>query len=331
MPDVTIALSEPPRPPAVILARTRHERLHLRDASVAHPRWETARAAALELGRGWWTSLGAAWAWIVAALRAARRTAASTGTGMREMAIALAAYGVYNLVRGLFGGSIAEGRENAAHLVSLEKALGLYIEPDAQHAFVHHSLGMPFWNTFYVASQVIVLPLTLFLVYRYRRPAYAFVRNMAILSWSAGLVVYALMPVAPPRLLASGFTDTVSQQTFFDLDSDFIRAFYNPVAAMPSLHVGMAPVVAWALIRLTPWMWTRALGWIYPVLIAVDIVVTGNHYVLDIAGGLAVVLPAAALAAWIVRVRPDVAVAGDPAPPPHPAPRPQPERERTRT
>ena len=123
----------------------------------------------------------------------------------------------------------------------------------------------------------------------------------------------------------------MSQQTFFDLDSDFIRAFYNPVAAMPSLHVGMAPVVAWALIRLTPWMWTRALGWIYPVLIAVDIVVTGNHYVLDIAGGLAVVLPAAALAAWIVRVRPDVAVTGDPAPPPHQQPQAAPQRERART
>lgn len=296
-----------------------------------HRRWEAARATALEIGRAWWASLAAAWAWTVAMLRSARRAAASTGTGVREMAIALGAYGVYNLVRGLFGGSIAEGRENAADLVSLERSLGLYIEPDAQHAFVHHSLGMPFWNTFYVVSQVVVLPLTLFLVYRYRRPAYAFVRNMAILSWSAGLVVYALLPVAPPRLLASGFTDTVSSQTFFDLDSDFIRAFYNPVAAMPSLHVGMAPVVAWALIRLTPWMWTRALGWIYPVLIAVDIVVTGNHYVLDIAGGLAVVLPAAALAAWIVRVRPDVAVAGDPAPPPHPAPQAQTRRERART
>jgi hypothetical protein len=298
-----------------------------------HRRWEAARATALEIGRAWWASLAAAWAWTVAALRAARRTAASTGTGVREMAIALGAYGVYNLVRGLFGGSLAEGRENAADLVSLEKSLGLFIEPDAQHAFVHHSLGMPFWNAFYVVSQVVVLPLTLFLVYRYRRPAYAFVRNMAILSWSAGLVVYALLPVAPPRLLTSGFTDTVSSQTFFDLDSDFIRAFYNPVAAMPSLHVGMAPVVAWALIRLTPWMWTRALGWIYPVLIAVDIVVTGNHYVLDIAGGLAVVLPAAALAAWIVRVRPDVAVAGDPAPPPHAAAQPQtgPQRERART
>ena len=50
------------------------------------------------------------------------------------------------------------------------------------------------------------------------------------------------------------------QEVVLDLDSDFVRAFYNPVAAMPSLHVGMAPVVAWALIRLTPWGWSHALG-----------------------------------------------------------------------
>ena len=296
------------------MARIRPERLHLRTAAAGHPRPDTARGALLELGRAWWASLAAAWAWVVAALRAARRVAAATGTGVRELVIALAAYGAYSLVRGLFGGSIAEGRENAADLIGAEKALGIYFEPDAQHAFVSHSLGMPFWNTLYVVSQVVVLPLTLFLVYRYSRPAYAFVRNMAIISWSAGLVVYALLPVAPPRLLASGFTDTVSQQTFFDLDSEFIRAFYNPVAAMPSLHVGMAPVVAWALIKLTPWVWTRALGWAYPVLIAVCIVVTGNHYVLDIAGGLAIVLPAAALAAWIVRARPEAAPAAPAVP-----------------
>ena len=164
-----------------------------------------------------------------------------------------------------------------------------------------HDLGMPFWNAFYVVSQVVVLPLTLFLVYRYARGSYAFLRNMALLSWSAGLVWYALQPVAPPRLLTSGFTDTVSSQTFFQLNSGFIRAFYNPVAAMPSLHVGMAPVVAWALIRLTPWMWSKALGVAYPLLVATSIVVTGNHFILDIAGGLAVVLPAAAISEWLVR------------------------------
>ena len=70
---------------------------------------------------------------------------------------------------------------------------------------------------------------------------------------------------------------------------------------MPSLHVGMAPVVAWALIKLTPWVWSKALGVAYPLLVATSIVVTGNHFILDIAGGLAVVLPAAAISAWLVR------------------------------
>ena len=286
------------------MARNRQERLDFRPATGGHPRSGSAWGTAHDVAAGWRGSLLTGWARVVAWLRAARTVAASTGSGFRELVIALSAYGAYSLVRGLFGGTITEGRANAADVVGVEKALGIYIEPDAQHAFVTHHLGMPFWNALYVVSQVVVLPLTLFLVYRYRRPAYAFVRNLAIISWSAGLVVYALLPVAPPRLLASGFTDTVSSQTFFDLDSDFIRAFYNPVAAMPSLHVGMAPVVAWALIRLTPWMWTRVLVWAYPVLISIDIVVTGNHWVLDIVGGLAIVLPAAVVAAWIVRSRP---------------------------
>jgi membrane-associated phospholipid phosphatase len=227
--------------------------------------------------------------------------ARSVGSGWREGLILAVAYGLYSLVKGVWGGSLEEGRRAAASLIDLEKSLGIYVEPDLQRFFVDHHLGMPFWNAFYVVSQVIVLPLTLFLVYRYARGSYAFVRNMAVLSWTAGVIWYALQPVAPPRLLASGFTDTVSSQTFFQLDSEFIRAFYNPVAAMPSLHVGMAPVVAWALIKLTPWLWTKALGIAYPLLVAVSIVVTGNHFILDIAGGLAVVLPAAAISAWLVR------------------------------
>ena len=258
---------------------------------------------------GWIARVWVAWCaaaradlgWLARAGHRARRAAASVGSGWREALIAVSAYGLYSLVRGLWGGSLEEGRRAAASLIDLEQALGVYVEPDLQRIFVEHDLGMPFWNAFYVVSQVIVLPLTLFLVYRYARGSYAFVRNMALLSWTAGVIWYALQPVAPPRLLESGFTDTVSTQTFFELDSGFIRAFYNPVAAMPSLHMGMAPVVAWALIRLTPWLWSKALGFAYPLLVAVSIVVTGNHFILDIAGGLAVVLPAAAISAWLVR------------------------------
>ena len=270
----------------------------------APARRERAAAGAARVAHAWGMHIRGDLSRLATALRAVRRGAASVGSGWREAAIMAAAYGLYSLVKGLWGGTLEEGRRAAAALIDLEQQLGIYVEPDLQGFFIRHDLGMPFWNAFYVVSQVIVLPLTLFLVYRYRRGSYAFLRNMAVISWTAGVIWYALQPVAPPRLLASGFTDTVSTQTFFQLDSEFIRAFYNPVAAMPSLHVGMAPVVAWALIRLTPWLWTRAIGVAYPLLVTVSIVVTGNHFILDIAGGLAVVLPAAAISAWLVREPP---------------------------
>jgi membrane-associated phospholipid phosphatase len=248
--------------------------------------WDArAAVAARELIAAWWAS--------------GRRAATSVGSGAREMLVMLMAYALYTLVRGMWGGTLEEGRESAAGIVAAERSLGIDVEEGLQSFFLRHDLGMPFWNVLYVASQVVVLPLTVFLVYRHRRHAYPFVRNLVLISWSAGVAWYALQPVAPPRLLEDGMVDTVSAQTPLDLDAGLVEAFYNPVAAMPSLHVGLAPVVAWALVRLTRWAWTRALGFAYPVLITVCVVVTGNHFVLDVAGGLAVVLPAA-LIAWLL-------------------------------
>jgi hypothetical protein len=155
---------------------------------------------------------------------------------------------------------------------------------------------MPFWNWFYLASQIVVLPATLALVFLFARHAFPLIRNLAILSWMAGVIWYAAQPVVPPRHAGVGIADTISTQTAFDLDGGFALFFYNPVAAMPSLHVGMAPVAAWALWRLTPWALTRTLGLAYPFVVGLTVVVTGNHYLLDIAGGLAVVLPAALIA-----------------------------------
>ncbi|MGD9571218.1 MAG: phosphatase PAP2 family protein [Thermoleophilia bacterium] len=244
--------------------------------------------------RSFLTGLAVAVAWV-------RARARHVGPGRVEAAVMLGAYGVYVMVRGVWGGTIPEGTANAVTIIDLEKDLGIWVEPAWQQFFAENNLGLPAWSAFYILSQVIVLPLTLFLVFRYRRDAYAFLRDMALLSWTAGVVWYALQPVAPPRLVESGLTDTVSAQTPIALDSDLVRLLYNPVAAMPSLHVGMAPVVAWALWKLTPWAWSRALGLLYPVIVGVSVVVTGNHYLLDIVGGILVVLPAAALAWWLTR------------------------------
>ena len=235
------------------------------------------------------------------------RAARSLGSGRREFTIAIGAYGLYSLVRGVFGGSLEEGRANAEDLIALEKQLGIFVEHDIQRFFVDNHLAMPFWNAFYPVSQVVVLPLTLYLVYRYRREGYPLIRNLAILAWCGGLVWYSLQPMAPPRL-AGVAMDTVSEQTLFDLEHPFIQAFYNPVAAMPSLHVGMAPVVAVALWKLGGSRWMRTVGFAYPFLVATSIVVTGNHFVLDIAGGLAVVAPAALIARLATGATPSPAV-----------------------
>ena len=77
------------------------------------------------------------------ALGSLRRVARSLGSARRETGIALVAYGVYSLVRGVFGGTIEAGRTNAAHLIDLEDRLGMLVEPDLQRAFIDHHLAMP--------------------------------------------------------------------------------------------------------------------------------------------------------------------------------------------
>ena len=220
--------------------------------------------------------------------------------GWRETALMLGAYGAYNAVRAAFGGSLEEGRRNAERVERLERRLRIDVEERWQRAFERRRLGMPIWSGFYLVSQVVALPLSVFLVHRLRPGAYPFVRAAALISWSAGLVWYATQPVAPPRLMDHGPDDTVSRDTPVDLDSRLVRLTYNPIAAMPSLHVGLAPIVGGALALLAP---RRAAPLVlvgYPVAVTVSVIVTGNHYVLDVAGGLLVVAPSAALAAYLV-------------------------------
>jgi hypothetical protein len=68
-----------------------------------------------------------------------------------------------------------------------------------------------------------------------------------------------------PRLAGIGFDDTVSAHTGLNLSSDLLGAFYNPYAAVPSLHFGYALLVGVALAVLAERRWVRVLGAVYPV------------------------------------------------------------------
>lgn len=227
-----------------------------------------------------------------------RRLAGNVGSGRRELAIILTALGAYNLVRMLPWVTIARGIRNGARIDALERRLGIDVEQRAQDFVLRHRLGLPLWNVVYLGSQLVVMPMTLALVHRYRHDAWPSVRNLALIAWSGGLAWYAAQPTAPPRMVSDTAVDTVSE-TLLDLDSSFVRLTYNPVAAMPSMHVGMASLASFSLIRVCRSRWTTVLGVLYPAVVTVAVVVTGNHYVLDVVGGVAVAVPAYFIAKWV--------------------------------
>jgi membrane-associated phospholipid phosphatase len=109
------------------------------------------------------------------------------------------------------------------------------------------------------------------------------------------LIGYLAFPAAPPRLADLGIADTISNG-LLDLNTGLISALYNPFAAVPSMHVGYAVVVGASMLHYGERRTLRALGVLYPVLVLLVIVATGNHFFLDAAVG-AVVAGVAALAA----------------------------------
>jgi membrane-associated phospholipid phosphatase len=120
------------------------------------------------------------------------------------------------------------------------------------------------------------------------------------------LVGYLVFPAAPPRFLPEwGFQDTVAD-LFGKGASESASALYNPYAAMPSMHVAFALMVAVPSIQLTRHRWLKSLWAVYPLLVTFVVIATGNHFWLDAAVGVVVAGVSAVLAKTaFARVRPD--------------------------
>jgi hypothetical protein len=111
-----------------------------------------------------------------------------------------------------------------------------------------------------------------------------------------GLVVFFLYPVAPPRLLpGAGFIDIVGLSGTFQSSPESVQ-HSNAFGSMPSLHSAWAVWVALAVMSMTSRRWLRGLAWLHVALTFVFVVITGNHYVIDIVAGIATALVAWALA-----------------------------------
>jgi len=95
--------------------------------------------------------------------------------------------------------------------------------------------------------------------------------------------------VAPPRLLPGfGFVDTLAVFNNLSYQAQSARPFVNPYAAVPSLHVGWAFLLALGIIGATRSKPIWFLAALLPVAQFAAIVVTANHFIFDALVGLIV-------------------------------------------
>ena len=207
-----------------------------------------------------------------------------------QFLILFACYYVYRLVRGLASGREVTAFSNARHIMNAEKALHIYIEPWLQAKVSHTESLLQFFNFVYIQVHLPVTVGCLVWIYVRRRDAFAFFRNWFLAMNGLALVCFALLPTAPPRLLpTSGIVDTLFLFSSSNLHTGAAGWFTNPFAAVPSLHIGYALFVSLTIFALARGRLMRVLAVIYPCVVLLGIIITGNHFLLDALAGVLVV------------------------------------------
>jgi len=197
--------------------------------------------------------------------------------------------------------SIAVG--NARELLSFQRSLGLPSELTLQQDFLDRTGIVKMANIYYIAAHFPVTIAFLAFAWAFRRNQFSRIRNTLIAVSAVGMVMHLLYPLAPPRIMGKipgfGFVDTGALLGPSPYDLGAAEAA-NQLAAMPSLHVGWALLVAIGVI----WMFESRWRWLvvaHPAITTLVVVLTANHYWTD--AFIAAVLVGLAWAAQSLRLQ----------------------------
>lgn len=201
---------------------------------------------------------------------------------------------LYSGVRTITADSLGLARDNADRLISFQESLGLPSEAVFQRLLLDYEWLVRSANVYYFAAHFPMMLVFLLWAMFAKREHMPRIRFALIGSTMAGLVIHLAFPLAPPRMLRlSGFVDTAS---LFGPDPYAlgIAKAANEIAAMPSMHVGWALLIAIAVVKISsnPWRWVIVA---HPLITTAVVVITANHYWTDVFAGAAL----AVLGWWV--------------------------------
>ena len=203
----------------------------------------------------------------------------------RELALGLGSYALALAVgaRNAGPGRRRLAARNAARLVALERRLDLHAEPSLQRVLLRRPRLLALMNGAYVAGNIGLTVGALLYLRAQGNPAFLRRRRAAVACLVGSQAVFLPFPTDPPRRLEH-FVDA-SSAGVVDIESPLVSRLYNPVAAMPSIHVAWAMVVAGSLRDASRRRSVRTAALAYPPAVAATVVLTANHLLLDVAAG----------------------------------------------
>jgi hypothetical protein len=206
-----------------------------------------------------------------------------------EVALLFSLLTLYRLGRYLGRNNVEEAFEHARDILHLERHLGVLREERIQDLVLDHLPVVKLLNRYYAMVHFPATVAFIALVYIRTPELYRRIRFIFVSVTAVALATQILYPLAPPRMM-SGFVDTIARYGPAIYSRPGVASVANQYAAMPSLHVGWALIVAYGVLQMTTARW-RWIGVVHAVITSFAVVATANHYWLDglIALGMVVV------------------------------------------
>ncbi|WP_207841563.1 phosphatase PAP2 family protein [Williamsia soli] len=217
-----------------------------------------------------------------------------------EVLLLGALYAVYSVIRNSVGEVADQAYRNAYEILRIEDAWHFALERPLNELVHTTSWLANIVALQYATLHFLVTPAVLIWLLFRRKDHYRKVSGTLVLCTGLALFGFYFMPTAPPRLLpGEGFVDVMAQTSSWgwwpESGAPGSDAISNQFAAMPSLHCAWATWCGLVLFFLAKWQWLRILGLIYPFTTYFVVMGSGNHFILDVIAGVALLAVAAAI------------------------------------
>ena len=173
-----------------------------------------------------------------------------------EIAFVCALFALWQIANALTRGHTTGGLHRGRAIWHAERVMHFPNERSVQDLIIGHPTIVRAANYYYDTMHLTMMVVFLVWLWLRHRDRYPFFRNMIVAFTGMALLVQ-MVAVAPPRLIGgTGLVDTAALygQSVYSVIGSNIADQY---AAMPSIHVGWAVLISFAVVKSSPsrWRW----------------------------------------------------------------------------